>query len=96
MNLTPSRGADTRRLGDHSADRRMLTLSAMALVTGSGGALGAWALLKLIAIATNLFWCGRLSDAAAHPHNEARKIYGKSADGATTVAAAPRFSAIQQ
>lgn len=65
MNLTSNRGADFHRLGDHSADRRMLALSAMTIVTGSGGAFGAWCLLKLIAIATNLFWFGRLSDQAA-------------------------------
>ena len=39
----------------------MLLLSVAALVVGAGGALGAWVLLKLIAIATNLFWFGRLS-----------------------------------
>ncbi|WP_249340809.1 chloride channel protein [Sphingomonas sp. 3F27F9] len=33
----------------------------MALVVGTGGALGAWILIRLIAIATNLFWFGRLS-----------------------------------
>lgn len=62
MNLTSNRAADFHRLGDHSADTRMLLLSIMATIAGSGGALGAWALLKLIAIATNLFWFGRLSD----------------------------------
>ena len=41
------------RLGDHSADRRMVMLAAMALLVGSGGAAGAWILLKLIALATN-------------------------------------------
>ena len=50
-----------RRLADHSADWRMLLLSAMAIVVGTGGALGAWLLLKLIAIATNLFWFYRFS-----------------------------------
>ncbi|MFZ5794187.1 MAG: chloride channel protein, partial [Pseudomonadota bacterium] len=40
---------------------RMLMLAAMALVVGTGGALGAWILIRLIAIATNLFWFGRLS-----------------------------------
>jgi H+/Cl- antiporter ClcA len=45
-----------RRLADYSADYRMLFLSATAIVAGTGGALGAWALLKLIAVATNLFW----------------------------------------
>jgi len=49
------------RLADHSTDPRMLLLAAMAIVVGSGGALGAWILLKLIAIATNLFWFGRFS-----------------------------------
>ena len=42
----------------------MLILAVMALPVGTGGALGAWVLLKLIAVATNLFWYGRLS--AAH------------------------------
>ncbi|MCC0055090.1 MAG: chloride channel protein [Rhodobiaceae bacterium] len=40
----------------------MIMLAAMALVVGTGGACGAWILLKLIATATNLFWFGRLSD----------------------------------
>jgi len=39
----------------------MLLLAAAAFVVGSGGALGAWVLLKSIALATNLFWFGRLS-----------------------------------
>ena len=39
----------------------MLILAAMAGVAGTGGALGAWALLKLIAFATNLFWYGNPS-----------------------------------
>jgi H+/Cl- antiporter ClcA len=33
----------------------------MATVAGTGGALSAWALLKLIAFATNLFWYGNFS-----------------------------------
>ena len=49
------------RLADHSADVRMVVLAAAALLVGAGGALGAWVLLKLIAIATNLFWFGRIS-----------------------------------
>src|SRR5690606_85461 len=52
-------------LADYSADHRMLILAAMAVVAGTGGALGAWALLKLIALATNLFWYGDLSFAPA-------------------------------
>jgi len=50
-----------RPLADHSVDARMLLLAAMAVVVGSGGAVGAWLLLKMIALATNLFWFGRLS-----------------------------------
>jgi chloride channel protein, CIC family len=50
-----------RRLADHSADWRMLLLSAMAIAVGTGGAFGAWVLLKLIAVATNLFWFHRLT-----------------------------------
>ena len=50
-----------QRLGDYSADYRMLVLAAMATVAGTGGALSAWALLKLIAFATNVLWYGRFS-----------------------------------
>jgi CIC family chloride channel protein len=39
----------------------MLILAAMATVAGTGGAFSAWALLKLIALATNLFWYANLS-----------------------------------
>ncbi|WP_176593530.1 chloride channel protein [Sphingobium sp. EM0848] len=56
-----SASTEEAHLGDHSADRRMIMLAAMALVAGSGGAAGAWVLLKLIALATNIFWRGRLS-----------------------------------
>ena len=41
-------------LRDFTADRRLLALSGMAAFTGSFGAGAAWALLKLIAIVTNL------------------------------------------
>ena len=57
--------ANQRRLGDHSADGRMILLTIMALVVGTGGACGAWALLRLIALATNLFWFSRFSLAPA-------------------------------
>src|SRR5438094_62665 len=57
----PIRMSKSHVLADHSADWRMLMLAAAALVTGTGGALGAWVLLKLIALATNIFWFGRLS-----------------------------------
>src|SRR6476469_4627107 len=54
-----------RRLSDYSADYRMLLLSAMATVAGTGGAFSAWALLKLIALATNILWYARMSFAPA-------------------------------
>jgi chloride channel protein, CIC family len=54
-----------RRLADYSADYRMLVLAAMATVAGTGGAVSAWALLKLIAFATNLLWYGNPSFAPA-------------------------------
>ena len=50
-----------RRLADYSADHRMLILAAMATVAGTGGAFSAWALLKLIALATNVRWYADLS-----------------------------------
>ena len=50
-----------RRLADYSADYRMLILAAMAIVAGTGGAFSAWALLKLIYFATNIFWYGSFS-----------------------------------
>ena len=43
----------------------MLILAAMAIVAGTGGAFSAWALLKLIALATNLLWYANLSFAPA-------------------------------
>ena len=39
----------------------MLILAAIAVVAGTGGAFSAWALLKLIALATNVFWYGNFS-----------------------------------
>lgn len=54
-----------KRLADHSADRRMIMLAGAAVVVGTGAAFGAWVLLKLVALATNLFWFGRISAAPA-------------------------------
>ena len=42
----------------------MLILAAMAVVAGTGGAFSAWVLLKLIYLATNLFWYGSFSAAS--------------------------------
>ena len=60
-----------RRLGDYSADRRVLVLSAAALVIGAIGAFVAKALLWLIDAITNLAYFGRLSAAPASPAQNA-------------------------
>lgn len=59
--MTATAQRDRPTLADHSVDTRMLLLAAMALVVGTGGAFGAWLLIRMIAVATNLFWFGRLS-----------------------------------
>jgi H+/Cl- antiporter ClcA/predicted transcriptional regulator len=56
MTGTAAGARQPRRLSDHSADSRMLMLALAAAVIGAGAAVGAWVLLKLIALATNLFW----------------------------------------
>ena len=43
----------------------MLVLAAMALVTGTGGAVSAWVLLHLISVVINLFWYQRVSASPA-------------------------------
>src|SRR3954466_14018517 len=50
----------SQNLRDFSADPRLLILAAMALLIGSAGAGAAWALTRLIALATNLAYYGRL------------------------------------
>ncbi|WP_336487334.1 chloride channel protein [Methylobacterium nigriterrae] len=68
--MTTGTGADggtapsRRALGDFTADRRTLILTAMAVVIGSGGALAAYGLVTLIAVVSNLVWLGRLG---THP-----------------------------
>lgn len=67
MATSPSTTTHSHQLRDHSADWRMMMLTAAAVVIGAGAACGAWVLLELIAIATNLFWFGRLSIARVDP-----------------------------
>src|SRR5579863_3164988 len=55
------------RLGDFSADWRVLVLAGMAIIIGGGGTAAAWALVKLIALTTNLAWLGRFSFATVSP-----------------------------
>jgi CIC family chloride channel protein len=59
--------AQARQLRDHSADWRMIILGTAAVAIGAGAACGAWLLLKLIAIATNLFWFARFSTLSVDP-----------------------------
>jgi H+/Cl- antiporter ClcA len=61
-----------RRLGDYSTDRRVLVLSAAAVVIGAAGALAARGLDLLIALITNIAYGGQFSvervpPAAYHP-----------------------------
>ena len=48
-------------LSDYSLDARVLYVSALAAGLGSLSTVAAWALLRLIALATNVFYFGRLS-----------------------------------
>ncbi len=56
----------TDSLRDFTADGRLIVLSAMALVTGTLGALAAWVLLKLINLVTNLAYFHVLSTVPHH------------------------------
>ena len=66
MTATLAAARKTRRLSDHSADARMLMLAAASVAIGSGSAFGAWVLLKLIYLATNLFWFADISFVSRH------------------------------
>jgi H+/Cl- antiporter ClcA len=48
-------------LGDFRVNSRVLQLMAMAPIVGAFGVLAAWALLELIALATNIAWYGEWS-----------------------------------
>ena len=61
--IDKARGATRHRnkLGDFTADRRVLLLIVMVLIVGSASAATAWILLKLIALVSNLVWFGQFS-----------------------------------
>ena len=59
--------ASASRLGDYSTDRRVLVLSAMAVLVGGLGAVAARALDLLIALITNVCYYGRFSTARVSP-----------------------------
>src|SRR3569623_566983 len=61
MSKTPAGQTAAPSLGDFTTDRRVLLLSAMAVVGGAGGTAAAWLLLRLIGLFTNMIWFGRLS-----------------------------------
>src|SRR3546814_14637880 len=86
VSLLSARVIPGHQLADHSVDRRMILLCFMAPVIGTGGAFGAWLLLKSIAIATNAFWFGRLSaqEGEITDRSEERRV-GK--EGVSTVRA---------
>ncbi len=55
------------QLRDYSATNRMLLISGLAALLGGAGAVLAWVLLRLITLATNIFYFHRLSFADASP-----------------------------
>ncbi len=55
------------RPGDFTTDTRVLVIIALAFVVGSAGTLAAWALLKLIALVTNVAWHHQFTTADASP-----------------------------
>ncbi len=65
MTSTPARFLRRARSAITARISGCCCLRAAAVPVGIGGAAGAWVLLKLIAVATNLFWFGRLSAAPA-------------------------------
>ena len=54
------------RLRDFTADRRLLFISALALVVGTMGAGGAWVLLRLIRLFTNIAYFHNISSKPIH------------------------------
>ncbi len=62
----------TAGLRDYSADARILYVSALAAVLGAVSALAAWALLEMIALATNLFYFHRWSVKEVDPWQAGR------------------------
>jgi len=61
MSQTAARPPRESALRDFTTDLRVLVLTGMALAVGTMGAGAAWALLRLIALFTNIAYFGRLS-----------------------------------
>ena len=64
-----------RGLSDYSVDARILYTSLLAALIGSVAAVAAWALLKLISLATNIFYFGHLSFVALEPFDRGGAIH---------------------
>lgn len=64
-----------RPLGDFTASPRVLVLIAMALVIGAAGTFAAWALVKLIALVTQLTWFGHFDGTPVSLANAARTYW---------------------
>ena len=60
-------GIAKNQLRDYTADGRMVLMSCMAVIVGAAGAVLSWLLLRLIFLATNLFYYHRLSASFADP-----------------------------
>ena len=60
-------GGATDELGDFTTSRRVIRISALAIVIGVFSAFIAWLLLRLIAFFTNLFFFQRLDTATVSP-----------------------------
>lgn len=50
-----------RAAGDFTTDKRVLALTLMAVVVGTGGAFAAWLLVSLISLVSNIVWFGKFS-----------------------------------
>ncbi|HEY7806202.1 MAG TPA: chloride channel protein [Croceibacterium sp.] len=61
LSPSPLAAGPEDRLRDFTADRRLVLLTAMAIVVGSAGAGAAWVLLRLIYLVSNLSYYGTLS-----------------------------------
>ena len=61
VSAEPARAAVPDSLRDFTTTTRMLTIAALAVPIGASGAVLAWALLRLIALCTNIFYFQRWS-----------------------------------
>jgi H+/Cl- antiporter ClcA len=67
MDSRAGNGERPLHLGDFTLTPRVLVICALALPVGALSALGAWCLLRLIGLCTNLFFYGRLDTALIAP-----------------------------